>query len=725
MDYELSVIVPCFNEEQNILELVDRIQNVFKKKDIKGEILLVNDGSRDNTGEAINNVSKEYKNVVPLHHEKNQGIPGGWKTGLANSKGEYICIIDADLQYLPEDIWRLYRAIKNSYVDVVQGYRSYIGREKDSRYLLSKGLNIMLNFLFGMNSRDNKSGFLVCRREVFEDILNYRFDYFYFQTFISVAAKMKGYTIGEVQTLFESRFLGKSFIPQFPMMIVVKALWDIVMAFVEFRLLDKRERILEKFLLNNIPKKYVETLKIWRKWYFKLYIAFMPMHHWTITRQAADYYYELEKSQWLTLDQMHQLQEKKLRKLIHHAYYHVGYYREMFNKLNIKPQDIQTLDDLKKLPLLDKQTVRENIYFDLMSDNFDKKKILRITTSGSTGEPFICFADKHQLEIRWASTLRSMEWTGYRFGDKTARLWHQTIGMTWSQVVREKIDAWFNRRLFIPVFEMSDKNMERNINRIRKYKPVLFDGYAEALNLMAKYIKEKNLKGLSLKGVISSAQFLPDESREIIEERFGCKVFDKYGSREFSGIAYECEAHDGHHVVAENYIVEILKDGKPAKPGEVGEVVITDLNNYCMPFIRYRIGDLATAMDNNVTCKCGRGLPRIGKIEGRVQSIVLGTNGNYVLGSFFLHLFKDYDYIIRQFQVIQEEYGKIDLRIIKAKRFDEETFNKLVSELHYYLGKDMVINVEFVEHIPMVRTGKQQVSISKIGIDFQKVKNKN
>src|SRR5258707_764531 len=126
----------------------------------------------------------------------------------------------------------------------------------------------------------------------------------------------------------------------------------------------------------------------------------------------------------------------------------------------------------------------------------------------------------------------------------------------------------------------------------------------------------------------SSSQTLPASSRAVMEDAFGCKVFDKYGAREFSGIAYECEAHEGHHVVAEGYIVETLRDGQPAKPGEVGEIVITDLNNYCMPFIRYRIGDLAEVLPE-ATCRCGRGAPRLGAIEGRVQSIIQGTDGRY------------------------------------------------------------------------------------------------
>lgn len=606
MRYELSVITPCYNEEKNIPELVERLQNVFEKKNIKGEIVLIDDKSTDNTAEIIGKLAQEFKNLVACYHEVNKGIAAGWKSGLSLSQGEFVCLIDADLQNLPEDVWRLYREIKITNADLVQGFRSPIGRERNLGFFLSRGLNFLLNKLFGMRQRDNKSGFIICRREVMEDILRYRYKYHYFQTFITVAAKSKGYTIREIETLFEKRYLGKSFMPTLPLKVILGALADLVKGFFELRLISKKETFLKEFLRRHTPKKYEETLPGWRKYFFNFYMALMPFHHWLISKDAKIYYEELKKSQWLSSEQIKELQELKLRKLIQHAYNHVAYFKNLFDASNLKPSDIQTVEDLQKLPLLDKSTVRQNLYFDLMSDNHDKRKILKIGTSGSTGEPFVCYADKYQLEMRWAATLRSMEWTGYHFGDRQVRLWHQTIGMKWHQIIKERIDSWLNRRLFIPAFEMSEKNLKYYIKKIKKFDPVLIDGYAESFNFLAHYIKKYGLKGVQPKGIISSAQILPEQSRKIIEQEFNCKVFDKYGSREFSGIAYECEAHNGHHIVAENYIVEILKNRRPAKPGEIGEVAITDLNNYCMPFIRYRIGDLAVAMENRAQCACGR-----------------------------------------------------------------------------------------------------------------------
>jgi phenylacetate-CoA ligase len=250
---------------------------------------------------------------------------------------------------------------------------------------------------------------------------------------------------------------------------------------------------------------------------------------------------------------------------------------------------------------------------------------------------------------------------------------------------------------------------------------VLIDGYAEAFNFLASYIKTHKIPPVNPKGIISSAQMLPDPNRRIIEDAFQCRVFDKYGSREFSGIAYECEAHEGHHIVSECYLVELLKNGKPVAPGETGEVVITDLNNYCLPFIRYRLGDLAVAMDNATRCRCGRGLPLIGNIEGRVQAIIIGSNGKYVPGAFFDHYFKDYDYLMRQYQVIQTEPTKILFKVVKGPRFADEPFNEILTMLHNKLGEQTEIKVEFVDKVAMVRTGKQQGAISKLNVDFQKL----
>jgi phenylacetate-CoA ligase len=721
---ELSVVAPCYNEAKNLPELAQRVKAVFARRDVRGELLLVDDGSTDDTRAVIDRLEAGDDEVRGVHHAENRGILAAWQSGLQRAEGEYVCLIDADLQYQPEDIARLLDEIRFSRADFVQGWRSEIGRKPDPRYYYSRVLNLMLNLLFGMRLRDNKSGFVLCRREVLEDVLRHRLRYRYFQSFIAVAAHRKGYTIRDIEVFFGQRLLGKSFISAFPLRIILGVISDLPKAFLEFRVFEQRNTVEQEFLDRHPPGEEREELAGWRRLLFRLFVASMPLHHWNIGWWAAAHYRNLNRTQWLSPGQIRELQDLKLRRLVHHAYHHVNYYREQFDRLGLRPSDIRTLSDLHKLPLLDKQTIRDNLYFNLMSDNHRKSRVCRIATSGSTGEPFAVFVDKTQLEMRWAATQRGMEWAGYRFGDRQARLWHQTLGLSRWQAFKERLAARLSRRLFIPAYEMTDETLPRIVRRLERFRPVLMDGYAESFNFLARYIKFRQLPDFRPRCIISSAQILPDESRKLIEQTFDCGVFDKYGSREFSGIAYECEAHQGKHVVAESYIVEILKDGRPAEPGETGEVVITDLNNFCMPFIRYRIGDLAVAMEPDSVCGCGRGLPRIGNIEGRVQAIILAANGRYLPGTFFAHFFKEYDYVVRQYQVVQEEQGAMRLRIVKALRFDDELFDEILERLRGYVGRETRIDVDFVEEIPLVRTGKHRESVSQLDLDFQKLPGK-
>ena len=716
---DLSVLVPCFNEAENLPEFTDRTARTLRSLDISWEVVLVDDGSADSTWAVLEKLQSRVPGVRAERHSQNMGMVQAWKTAFEASRGDHICIIDADLQYQPEDIARLWRELRFRNVDIVQGCRNALARARDIRYKLSRGLNIALNTLFRMSAKDNKSGFMVMRRSVFREILSFRGKYHYFQTFVLVAAKSRGFSYSEVDVLFDERVLGDSFVPKLPTKIVLRSLVDLVRGFLEFRFPTDLDRDLQEFLETHPPTRDPEKRSLVRAAWLRLYFATMRIHHWMITGRTRHYLQTLERSQYLSLEDMRTYQELRLRRLLEHAYYNVSYYRETFRSAGLKPTDIRTLDDLSKLPLLTKAHCRERLYSGLIANRYDPARVLKITTSGSTGEPFVCYADKSQLEFRLASTMRSMEWANYRFGDRQMRLWHQTIGMSKLQAFKEWLDAKMVRRRFIPVFEMKEASLNRVIEEIRRFRPQLIDGYAEAFNLLARYTEEKGLEGLDAAGVMSSAQTLPEESRRIISEAFGCEVFDKYGSREFSGIAYECNAHWGHHVVSESYIVEIIKDGRPAKPGETGEVVITDLNNFTMPLIRYQIGDLAVARDNSTPCPCGRGQTLIGAIQGRVQSIIVGTERQFVPGTFFAHLLKDYDMAVRKYQIVQEKFGEIDFYVIKGTRFTKATFEEILGVLHRHLGADLQIHVHFVDEIELVRTGKHNAVLSRLKIDFQ------
>ncbi|MCA9640964.1 MAG: glycosyltransferase [Myxococcales bacterium] len=720
LELELSVIAPCYNEELNVRELARRVVSVFQRGNLRGELVLVNDGSRDNTKTVIEEMEAAYPGVVVgQHHGVNQGITGAWKTGARAARAPAVAIIDADLQYQPEDLLRLYRTLLESNVDIVQGWRSAVGRERGTRYHLSRGLNTILNATFGMKLQDNKSGFLVTSKEILEDLLTYDGSYYYWQSFIMVAAHAKGYSYKQIETLFENRRAGTSFLDGNAYRAAVRSLVDVGRATWEYRVTNRPPDTARQFLRRNPPRFEPKPRSPAKQAHWKGYMKAFNATHWMITKDVEDYYESLNRSQWLTRSQLRELQDEKLRRLVRHAYRNVPYYRERMRERGLTPQDIRGQADLHKLPFLTKKDIREHLFFDILSENHDKNQVLKISTSGSTGEPFVCYADRAQLEFRWAATLRSQEWTGYEFGDPCVRLWHQTLGMSKSQAAREIADAKLCRRKFIPIFEMSDAKLQAMVREIAEWQPVLMDGYAEALDFLAHYLKEVGNVDVRPTALMSSAQTLPDQSRKLIEEAFGCKVFDKYGSREFSGLAYECSAHTGHHIVGEGYIVEVLKEGRPVAPGEVGEVVITDLNNYCLPFIRYRIGDLAEAMDPDFDCPCGRGLPLVGKIEGRVQSIIQGTDKRYLPGTFFAHYLKEFDHAIRRFQVVQERPNAMIFRVVKGERYSDDSLQEILATFRHYLGEDMSIDVDFVENIELVRTGKRLAAVSRLNVDFQ------
>jgi len=717
---DLSVIVPCFNEELNIPELTERVLRTFGEGKLRGELILVDDGSADGTARVIREHMKAHPDrVVGVFHPGNRGLAAGWKSGVDAARAPVVAVIDADLQYRPEDLLRLYRTLMDHSTDIVQGWRSAVGRERGKRYFVSRTFNVMLNATFGMHLRDNKSGFLCCAKEVMQDLLTYKGKYHYWQSFIMVAAHAKGYSIREIETLFETRKQGTSFLESTTYRASARSLLDLGMAFWEYRVQREPHDFARQFLKKHDVAVEEPPSRAARPAHFRAYMSSFDRTHWMITRGVERYYETLNATQWLSPAQIRELQDEKLRRLVRHAYRSVPYYRVKMQELKLRPEDIRGQQDLHKLPYLTKDDVRRHLHFDIMQEGVSHAELLRINTSGNTGEPFVCYVDRQQLEFCWAATLRAQEWTGYRFGDPTVRLWDQAIGMSSEEAARERMDAWFANRTFIPMFEMTDARLEEMIRTIERERPLLIDGYAEAFDFLAHYVDARGGLQFRPRALMSTAQTLPPSSRELIERAFGCKVFDRYGSREFSGIAYESDAHNGHLVVAEGYIVELLKNDAPCRPGEIGEVVITDLNNYCMPFIRYRIGDLAEALRDEPST-CGRGLPRIGEIQGRVQSIIQGTDGHFVPGTFFAHVLKEYEYAIKRFQVVQDEPGAIHFRVVKASRYADDTLDEIKALIRRYLGDGLRIDVEFAEDGEMGRGSGRVASVSRLPIDFQK-----
>lgn len=229
----LSVITTCLNEEENIDPLVRRTLATFEAARIAGELVIVDDGSTDQTWDRIHACMQRDPRVLGVRHDTNRGMERGWRSALAASRGGLICLIDADLQNAPEDVARLYESYTQGSADIVQGSRCPITPPK-IRYGLSRGLNLLLNATFGMNLKDNKSGFLLCRREVLVAVLQHRFSYKCFQCFIAPAANAKGLSIAQIDTVFYPRAGGESFLNNMPVRAIGRTLWELTKARIEF-----------------------------------------------------------------------------------------------------------------------------------------------------------------------------------------------------------------------------------------------------------------------------------------------------------------------------------------------------------------------------------------------------------------------------------------------------------------------------------------------------------
>ena len=210
----LSLIVPCLNEAASLPALVERARAALRDPGLGAagarELVLIDDGSTDDTWPWIERQRRAFPELRAVRHAQTRGIPAAWRSGLAEARGESICVIDADLQYEPEEVPRLWAARAETSADIVQGVRSERERRRDLRFVLSRGLSGLLNVSFGMSSRDNKSGFFLCRRQVFADLLDYRGAYRHWQCFVMVAAHSRGYRIHQVDTPFHPRRAGRS-----------------------------------------------------------------------------------------------------------------------------------------------------------------------------------------------------------------------------------------------------------------------------------------------------------------------------------------------------------------------------------------------------------------------------------------------------------------------------------------------------------------------------------
>lgn len=423
----------------------------------------------------------------------------------------------------------------------------------------------------------------------------------------------------------------------------------------------------------------------------------------------------LERSQWFTKADLEAYQTQRVKDIVTYAYAKVPYYQRVMREHDIKPEQIQCLDDLKRFPLLTKADIKAN-FDQLLSTDFDMAKVAKGHTSGTTGSPLeICY-DPGMIHMNYALLDRQYAWAGTRlqaFGDRVAVIRGNVV------VPLEQKHAPFwrynylHRQLLLSSFHLSPNTIGAYLDELRRYQPRVLDGYPSTVYVLAKHLKNIG-QTLPLHAVLTSSETLFDFQRATIEESFQCKVFDYFGAAERVVFATECDRHEGHHLADEYGYTELLDDDGVAVPvGTLGKLVATSLHNIAMPLIRYVTNDM-TAL-RATPCSCGRQLPLVDDVATKAEDLLTLRDGRLISPSVLTHPFKPLTSIAES-QVVQEDLDTVIVKVVPTDRFGPEDERHLVEGLEERLGAGVTVRVERVTGLERTKSGKFKWVISKVGL---------
>ena len=420
---------------------------------------------------------------------------------------------------------------------------------------------------------------------------------------------------------------------------------------------------------------------------------------------------ELERSQYLPAEDLKRLQAERLRTMLTHAARNCPFYTERFEAAGVDPARDDPFEALRALPVLTKSDIQKN-RDRMIAGNYEPAQLVPNRTGGSTGAPLRFFLNRERMFSRKAATMRHDRWAGLDIGLKTGILWGARRDLDDAPGPKERLrNRFYGRRLVLDASDITPAALREFESTLRRFRPKVYLAYANAVYLYARYLREKKIPGYHRPdSVITSAEYLSPRQRATIEEVFECPVFNRYGCRETSIIASECDRHDGLHVCAEILLVEIL-EARASDEAAAGQIIVTDLLNFGMPLIRYRIEDMGRAVEGE--CLCGRGLPRIEMAGGRMSDFLITPDGRAVSGTSMAH-FIGLLPGIAQVQMVQEERDHLLIRIVKGEDYDERSRQAAADHVRRFFGAAMKHDIEFVDKIPTGPSGKHPFTVSKL-----------
>jgi len=384
------------------------------------------------------------------------------------------------------------------------------------------------------------------------------------------------------------------------------------------------------------------------------------------------------------------LAERRVIREIQRAYKDVPYYQKKYDEAGVDISSIRRLEDLKKIPFITKEEVRENFPEGMVARGVDIDKCHYSTTTGSTGKPLSFIFSKATFVFYLLTSMRVYTMIGFR-------PWHKFNYIKWTAVDIPGL-GFLPGRSHIP----SNISVEEQITRLRVAKPDLLAGYASIIMEIARMVTPEDREHIRPKFISVNSEMSTQGERDFISSVFDCPVYDEYSTEETWMISSQCRHHN-YHLFSDNVWVEFLdEEGNDVNLGETGEMILTTLRSHAMPFIRYRIGDLGRPSDR--TCPCGRSFPLMESLEGRSNDSFVLPSGRFVSSPKVLSLFrpfiKKYPHMIEQFKVIQKEKGLIVIQLVKGKEYSEDRFQEVIDKLHEIFDEPVNITVEVVDVIP-------------------------
>lgn len=436
-----------------------------------------------------------------------------------------------------------------------------------------------------------------------------------------------------------------------------------------------------------------------------------PLHERLKKHDTVRIREELEKTQWLSPQELKALQTARLKTFLIDVEQHVPYYQQLFNQLKFNPNNVTSLEDLKKLPLTAKPLIREHSE-QLKAD--DAVGLAKFNTGGSSGEPLIFYIGNKRVSHDVAAKWRATRWWGVDIGDPEAVIWGSPIELSGQDKIKLVRDKLLRTHL-IPAFEMSPAKIDGFIQKIKTLKPKMLFGYPSALAHIATHAEKTGqvLNDLGIKVAFVTSERLYDHQRAKIEQIFACPVANGYGGRDAGFIAHQCP--EGQmHITAEDIIVEIIDNNGNVLPyDQAGEIVVTHLATRDFPFIRYRTGDVGVLSDEK--CRCGRGLPLLKEIQGRTTDFIIAQDGTVLHGLALIYVLRDIAGV-ESFKITQHSVDETTVQIVKNQQYNQENDAKIQSEFKQRLGQDVQISVEYVSEIAKEKSGKFRYVISHVAI---------